>query len=71
MKEIYRDVAHPAFPYCQRHNRLFPHYTVGWLTPVYPEKLKTFPAVCDVCKETLCDLVLFSKRTTAPAAMSA
>jgi hypothetical protein len=57
MKEIYRDIAHPAFAYCQKHNRLFAHYTVGWLTPAYPERLITFQALCDICKETLCNSV--------------
>jgi len=57
MKEVYRDIAHPAFPYCKRHNRLFPHATVGWLTPARPEELPTFPALCDGCKkEMLCTL---------------
>jgi hypothetical protein len=50
MKHIYRETAHPAFPYCQQHNRLFAHYTVGWLTPARPEALHTFQALCDVCK---------------------
>jgi len=50
MKQIYREISHPAFPYCKKHNRLFPHYSVGWLTPIYPEKLETFQAECDICK---------------------
>jgi hypothetical protein len=50
MKAVYRDIAHPAFPYCKQHNRLFPHYTVGWLTPARPEELHVFQALCDVCK---------------------
>jgi hypothetical protein len=51
MKEVYRHTAHPAFPYCAKHNRLFPHYTVGWLTPARPEALHVFHALCDVCKQ--------------------
>jgi hypothetical protein len=51
MKTIYREVAHPAFPYCQKHNRLFPHYAVGWLTPARPQDLITFQAQCDVCRQ--------------------
>jgi len=54
MKTIYREVSHPAFPYCQQHNRLFAHYTVGWLTPAHPEQLHTYEALCDICKEILC-----------------
>jgi hypothetical protein len=50
MKEVYRDISHPAFPYCKTHNRLFPHYTVGWLTPARPEELHVFQALCDLCK---------------------
>jgi|RhiMetStandDraft_8_1073273.scaffolds.fasta_scaffold32862_2 hypothetical protein len=56
MKTIYREVAHPAYPYCRKHNRLFPHYTVGWLTPARPEALPTFQALCDICKEMICTL---------------
>jgi hypothetical protein len=51
MKTIYREISHPAFPYCKKHNRLFPHYTVGWLTPARPEELITFQAQCDVCRQ--------------------
>jgi hypothetical protein len=59
MKTIYREVSYPAFPYCQKHNRLFPHYTVGWLTPARPHELPTFQALCDECrKEAVCALVL-------------
>jgi hypothetical protein len=50
MKEVYRHTAHPAFPYCAKHNRLFPYYTVGWLTPARPEELQVFQALCDICK---------------------
>jgi hypothetical protein len=56
MKTMYREVSQPAFPYCQQHNRLYPHYTVGWLTPARPEALDTFQALCDICKETVCTL---------------
>jgi hypothetical protein len=52
MKTLYREVAHPAFPYCRKHNRLYPHYTVGWLTPARPEELPTFQAQCDECRAT-------------------
>ena len=50
MKEIYREIAHPGYPYCPTHNRLFPHPVVGWLTPAYPEKLPTFQVKCDRCE---------------------
>jgi hypothetical protein len=50
MKEVYRNISHPAFPYCKKHNRLFPHYSVGWLTPGRPEELHIFQALCDICK---------------------
>ena len=53
MKQVYRDISHHAMPYCAPHNRLFPHYTVGWLTPASPEALHVFPAPCDVCKSAL------------------
>ena len=49
MKEIYREIAHPAYPYCPTHNRLCPHPVVSWLTSAYPEKLPTFQAMCDRC----------------------
>jgi hypothetical protein len=45
MKAIYREIAHPASPYCPRHTRLLPHPVVGWLTPAYPEKLPGFSVV--------------------------
>jgi hypothetical protein len=68
MKQIYRDIAHPAFPYCKKHNRIFAHYTVGWLTPARPEELITFQALCDVCKkESTCNLVLGLPKTTVLA----
>jgi hypothetical protein len=38
------------FPYCQKHNRLYAHPTVGWLTPARPGELITFQAQCDICK---------------------
>jgi hypothetical protein len=50
MKTIYREISHPAFPYCKKHNRLFAHATVGWLTPARPDELPTFQAQCDICK---------------------
>jgi hypothetical protein len=56
MKTIYREVAHPAFPYCRQHNRFFPHDTVGWLPPARPEALSTFQALCDICQEMVCTL---------------
>jgi hypothetical protein len=71
MKDVYRDIAHHAFPYCKTHNRLFPHYTVGWLTPARPEELITFQALCDVCKETVCNLEPPLRTTPAPVAMTA
>jgi hypothetical protein len=65
MKEIYRDTARPAFPYCQKHNRLFAHYTVGWLTPAYPDKLHTFPAQCDICRAEHQRLYVHAQRIPA------
>jgi hypothetical protein len=50
MKNISREIAHPAYPYCPQHNRLLPHPVVGWLTPAYPEKLPTVQVRCDRCK---------------------
>ena len=70
MKHIYRDVAHPAYPYCQKHNRLFPHWSVGWLTPARPEELEIFQAQCDVCRQegaSPCNLALSLHNNTVPA----
>jgi len=53
LKTMYREVSQLAFPYCQQHNRLSPHDTVGWLTPARPEALYTSQALCDICKETV------------------
>ena len=69
MKQVYRDISYHAMPYCTKHNRLFPHYTVGWLTPARPEELHVFPAPCDVCKGALCLAMKAGQRV--PDAMSA
>ena len=44
-----RAVSHYGMPYCERHNRLFPHPFVGWLTPHGIAGLALVPARCDVC----------------------
>jgi hypothetical protein len=49
VKGNYTTTARGTFPYCKEHNRLFAHAVVGWLTPVYPDQLDTFPTICDVC----------------------
>jgi hypothetical protein len=68
MKQVYRDIAHPAFPYCRKHNRLFPHWSVGWLTPASTQDLHTFQAQCDVCrKEMLCNLIPSLRSKPVPA----
>ena len=56
MKTMYREVSQPALPSCQQHNRLYPPYTVGGLTPARPEVLSTLQALCDICKEIACTL---------------
>jgi hypothetical protein len=38
------------FPYCTKHNRLYISALAMWLTPVYPQKLQTFQALCDECR---------------------
>ena len=53
MKNTYETTSQARFPYCQRHNRLFAHYTVGWLTPARPEDLNTFQALCDECRKEI------------------
>ena len=65
LKTMYREVSQLAFPYCQQHNRLSPHDTVGWLTPARPEALYTSQALCDICKETVCTLAPNSASTSA------
>jgi len=72
MKETSREIAHPAFPYCTKHNRLFPHASIGWLTPARPHELETFQALCDECRrETVCNSVLLLRTITVPDVMSA
>jgi hypothetical protein len=68
MKEEYRTTAQARFPYCKRHNRLYTHPVVGWLTPARPEDLNTFQALCDVCKEAACTSTQNSARSIVLAA---
>jgi hypothetical protein len=68
MKTVYRETVRTSFPYCKKHNRLFAHYTVGWLTPARPEDLNTFQALCDVCKEAVCTSTQNSARSIVLAA---
>ena len=68
MKQVSRDIAHPAFAYCKKHNRLFLHWSVGWLTPMSIEGLHTFYARCDECKkDTGCPWTPSLRSTTALA----
>jgi hypothetical protein len=59
------------FPYCARHNRLYVHPVVGWLTPARPQELLTFQALCDECKkEALCNLGTNSINRPVPVAIA-
>jgi hypothetical protein len=61
----HRDISHDAMPFCARHNRLFPHPFVGWLTPAGIAGLALIPARCDHClKEVQRDDVLLYSWTT-------
>jgi hypothetical protein len=69
VKGNYTTTARGTFPYCKEHNRLFPHPVVGWLTPVHPEQLDTFQALCDFCTgATSCSTVAVLKTTPAQPA---
>jgi hypothetical protein len=54
------------FAYCKTHNRLYIHPICLWLTPAEPEKLQTFQAQCDVCRQA--STPLFIHPTLTPAA---
>jgi len=73
MKNNYETTSQARFPYWSRHNRLFAHPTVGWLTPARPQDLNTFQALCDECKkgDQLCNLAPSLRTTSAPAVKSA
>lgn len=71
MNEECHTTARAVFPYCTRHNRLYPHPTVGWLTPAKPQELQTLQAFCDECRqETVCNLVHSSQNTSALGVVS-
>src|SRR5690242_17697754 len=61
----HREISHNAMPFCARHNRLFPHPFIGWLTPAGIEGLALIPARCDHClKERQYDDILQDSWTT-------
>jgi hypothetical protein len=45
----HRDISQHAMPYCATHNQLYPHATVGWLTPASVTDLALIPARCPRC----------------------
>ena len=53
-----RECSGHAMPYCQTHNRLFPHLCVGWLTPAGTQGLALIPAPCDACLKGLPNALL-------------
>jgi hypothetical protein len=56
------------FPYCKKHNRIHVSAIAMWLTPVYPEQLQTFQALCDICKaEDIPSTPLFIHQRRIPA----
>jgi len=58
MTDKYMTTSEARFPYCQKHNRLYVHWSIGWFTPAKPQDLHTFQALCDACKkEAICNLI--------------
>jgi hypothetical protein len=53
-----REASHYGMPYCERHNRLFPHPFVGWLTPHSVQGLAILNARCDMCLKERGDDIL-------------
>lgn len=41
-----------AMPYCAEHNRLYPHYAIGWLTPAGTQGLHLLAAQCPTCLQS-------------------
>jgi hypothetical protein len=74
MREVspHREISHHAMPYCQRHNKLFPHPCVGWLTPASVEGLALIHARCPSCLKEQGDNILqytFQVMSTPAASM--
>jgi hypothetical protein len=58
MDAFRHEVIPRGMAYCATHNRLFPHPSVGWLTPHGTRGLALVPARCDWCTKERGDEVL-------------